>query len=60
MVQQRNENINAQGQKVPKCQGRADLDLNEKGITFETSEIISYKRHFILKIMCFLFAIKFY
>ena len=27
-----NENINAQGQKAPKCQGRADLDLNEKGV----------------------------
>ena len=27
-----NENKNAQGQKDPKCQGRADLDLNEKGV----------------------------
>lgn len=27
-----NENRNAQGQREPKCQGRADLDLNEKGI----------------------------
>lgn len=27
-----NENRSAQGIKDPKCQGRADLDLNEKGI----------------------------
>ena len=27
-----NENKNTQGQKDPKCQGRADLDLNEKGV----------------------------
>ena len=26
-----NENVNAQGVKEPKCQGRADLDINEKG-----------------------------
>ena len=28
-----NDNINAQGQKEPKCQGRVDLDLNEKGVS---------------------------
>ena len=27
-----NENLNEKGLKDPKCQGRADLDLNEKGI----------------------------
>ena len=27
-----NENVNAQGVKEPKCQGRADLDINEKGM----------------------------
>ena len=27
-----NENVNAQGVKEPKCQGRADLDINAKGI----------------------------
>ncbi len=27
-----NENLNAQGLKEPKCQGRADLDINAKGI----------------------------
>lgn len=26
-----NENINVNGQKDPKCQGRADIELNEKG-----------------------------
>ena len=28
-----NENKNEQGEKDPRCQGRADLDLNEKGIS---------------------------
>ena len=27
-----NENVNAQGVKEPRCQGRADLDINAKGI----------------------------
>ena len=27
-----NENVNAQGVKEPKCQGRANLDINAKGI----------------------------
>ena len=36
-----NENKNAQGQKEPKCQGRADLDLNEKGI--EQAKQTAYK-----------------
>ena len=41
-----NENKNVLGQKDPKCQGRADLPLNEKGMTqaLETAQILKDKK----------------
>ena len=41
-----NENINAQGQKDPKCQGRVDLELNQTGIeqALATAETLKGKK----------------
>ena len=49
-----NENKNSQGIKEPKCQGRVDLELNEKGISQAKdlrARLIPYALFYLLRTM---------
>lgn len=47
-----NDNINSQGERDPKCQGRADIELNERGIAQAESLAEQFKDKHFARVFC--------